>query len=846
MKTSPQQSFNLSSKSSSDRVFDTTSFILNSNSSSNLSMRKNQPTFDNLSDILMNKAGPYNYIGYLGSAILTKGKTGLGCLQQPLRDLYCIFRKNGSRLMQERRLVVSIDGLTMLYSDQGIEKFVHNDLNSVYDVQLLYLVSDGKKDKQKFAFLPFNESETNLKYLNLYQSIDKQFLPYIENITHPPIIALIMRRSSGIQALECHVIITRNSSDAIRIVNDIKKVCSRYKHELSQHTQVFDYRLDNQELNSIEKKSKNFSQLPPKSPKVKNEEVIIYDAFKENNDSNIQSSSKSSFFDRIKKCNRDKSTDAKTKKSLNSSSEIIFDKKEIDKSKKSTSSLGNFNDSDKNSSKKSLKQSSFNSLNQAEKKSKKQSLGKRIINSARSSLKSNSSKNKDLKSNSAVSLNSGVADVDFRKSKTTMLSDNLLIDKSSAMSHVIVQPSPTLSRPTNICLENRINFIPPSPNLTSTRRENLTKSRSKIAPSPNQLLIPELRSSSKTHLENTINFTKLEEAKYQKKVLNLPVSDPKLLSNHLVWNKQIGTAESLDKELLTSKIKILSPIAKVRSQGGLNFDDLNTNLNTKNENRINYHEENRFRSKSQSNGMVFRPKVPTSIIPEINYTSLKEHQINSHSHFHDSAYGSCHESSKLSEPLPEPKGEVTNLKSQNLVLNRLKQQYEQELEKKSKLSVTSHKIVGGVKVFPTLPQEFRLNAEMRQKRLAEIESNLNKTHNEYQFRQKSQFNEINSSFKEFKEDEDDQEIIDLTMNREEINESKLNTSFKEIPIQIMTNKIENCETHEDTNTKSFVQSFKYDKYVKDSEDVETKLDNFNHIQQANFIYYYDNEQFAGY
>ncbi len=44
------------------------------------------------------KMGPIYLIGYLGSAILTKGKTGLGSLQMPIRDLYISFRQNAFAL----------------------------------------------------------------------------------------------------------------------------------------------------------------------------------------------------------------------------------------------------------------------------------------------------------------------------------------------------------------------------------------------------------------------------------------------------------------------------------------------------------------------------------------------------------------------------------------------------------------------------------------------------------------------------------------------------------------------------------------------------------------------------
>jgi hypothetical protein len=111
------------------------------------------------SSYLLNKMGRTFLIGYLGSAILTKGKTGLGSLQQPLRELYCIFRQSNSRLIQERRLVVSVDGLTMIYNELGIEKCLHNDLSFVYDVELLQLVCDHKKDKKLHcAFLPLGKN----------------------------------------------------------------------------------------------------------------------------------------------------------------------------------------------------------------------------------------------------------------------------------------------------------------------------------------------------------------------------------------------------------------------------------------------------------------------------------------------------------------------------------------------------------------------------------------------------------------------------------------------------------------------------------------------------------------
>jgi hypothetical protein len=136
-----------------------------------IKMEKTKVQSNYLTNTLLSKIGPSYIVGYLGSAILTKGKTGLGCLQQPLRELYSIFRQNDANLVQERRLGISVDGLTMFFNECGVEKFLHNELSSVYDVQLLKLVCEQRKDKKfHWAFLPIG----NYLYL-LILTIKRRF-----------------------------------------------------------------------------------------------------------------------------------------------------------------------------------------------------------------------------------------------------------------------------------------------------------------------------------------------------------------------------------------------------------------------------------------------------------------------------------------------------------------------------------------------------------------------------------------------------------------------------------------------------------------------------------------------
>lgn len=214
-----------------------------------------------------------------------------------------------------------------------------------------------------------------------------------------------MRRPTGIQALECHVFVTRSSPDAAKIVNEIKSVCNRYKSELSQKSQVFQYKPNyetsfsslnqeqidqkppiNQQSTYTEIKiqnqtEKNLNQLPPKSPfnknstkkptsikkKIEKSESDIYDAYKDpkllsKSTSNLSAKSNTSIFSRLKGNHKEKSSstidlnkpakESKNKKSqkvtnLTSNSEILqstneaSDIYEVDLKKRPSSALAN-------------------------------------------------------------------------------------------------------------------------------------------------------------------------------------------------------------------------------------------------------------------------------------------------------------------------------------------------------------------------------------------------------------------------------------------------------------------------------------------------------------------------
>ena len=123
---------------------------------------------------------------------------------------------------------------------------------------------------------------------------------------------------------------------------------------------------------------------------------------------------------------------------------------------------------------------------------KKLSIGKRLLQSARSSLKSQNSKrnkssSKILTSNSAVSFNKKdlhkIADIDFRKSRTSFIDDNLLIDGGNSslipLFHHHHHQRPSLAKNPNLRLRSL------TPNFNSGTQISLTPGQILISNSNN-------------------------------------------------------------------------------------------------------------------------------------------------------------------------------------------------------------------------------------------------------------------------------------------------------------------------------------------------------------------------
>lgn len=160
---------------------------------------------------------------YLGCSVLSKGTTGLGAIQKPLKELYFSFRKKQTKTPIEVYMQITREGLNMLTPDgnaQGhqlkttLHKF--SQVSYVEAVQFTSKVNNNRKTV--FAFMPLDKKRAVASSEKLFSTLEKKN-NYLHTANHQPIVVCLMRRQVGVKALDCHVFISLSPIDATKIVD---------------------------------------------------------------------------------------------------------------------------------------------------------------------------------------------------------------------------------------------------------------------------------------------------------------------------------------------------------------------------------------------------------------------------------------------------------------------------------------------------------------------------------------------------------------------------------------------------------------------------------------------------
>lgn len=169
---------------------------------------------------------------YLGSDMLTKGTTGLGVIQKPLREKYFALRKSSSsKLGQEICIRVNPNGITLLSSGKRsggpLEEFY--EIASIHFIEAVHFVTIQHKEKTFLgAFIPI-EGNNDASQDKLFVPLEKKF-KHLTKISHPPMVACVMRRSSGVKAVDCHMFVFSRIEDALNIANTIHRFQMRHEN----------------------------------------------------------------------------------------------------------------------------------------------------------------------------------------------------------------------------------------------------------------------------------------------------------------------------------------------------------------------------------------------------------------------------------------------------------------------------------------------------------------------------------------------------------------------------------------------------------------------------------------
>ncbi|KAK3587604.1 hypothetical protein CHS0354_032805 [Potamilus streckersoni] len=172
-------------------------------------------------------------VQYLGDSMLSKGTTGLGVIQKPLKDKYFQYRKSDDRkYAPDISIRIKPSGICLVFPKgyPGKRSEEYFDISSVHYVEAVRFVTEKKEKKQYFAFIPMDEaSATNASTEKLFSVLEKKY-NFLLKQHHPPIVACVMRRTSGVKAVDCHMFITYNESDAFGIssvLNSFQKTGAR-------------------------------------------------------------------------------------------------------------------------------------------------------------------------------------------------------------------------------------------------------------------------------------------------------------------------------------------------------------------------------------------------------------------------------------------------------------------------------------------------------------------------------------------------------------------------------------------------------------------------------------------
>ncbi len=188
--------------------------------------------------------GDSRAVTYLGSCMLTTTATGIGALQKPLRDLYFDFRQSGGipDPTKQRYLTMSSRGMTVSWHDPSKSapcEVFYSMPNILFWDAVQFVVVKGTK-KLCGAFEPLDNDHSRNKD-NLFVVLEKKY-HFLQQLRHPSLFVCVLRRTTGVKAMDIHVFVCVSDSEALGLVHGLNTIQDSYNENQVSETGAFSYR----------------------------------------------------------------------------------------------------------------------------------------------------------------------------------------------------------------------------------------------------------------------------------------------------------------------------------------------------------------------------------------------------------------------------------------------------------------------------------------------------------------------------------------------------------------------------------------------------------------------------
>jgi hypothetical protein len=187
-------------------------------------------------------------VQYLGSSMLTKPATttGLGVLQQPLIDLYVGYfqpKSPNPRPLPSRRITLTDRGMIIsaLNGDVSDDQDAFYAMPSIIFWEAVRFVAVRISDrKYRGAFEPVGEGHVTKE--NLYTEMDKRHVHLASQVKHHPVLLVcVLRRTTGIKALDLHAFVCSSSRLGVSIAETLSIAQESYNNQQSNASDAFSY-----------------------------------------------------------------------------------------------------------------------------------------------------------------------------------------------------------------------------------------------------------------------------------------------------------------------------------------------------------------------------------------------------------------------------------------------------------------------------------------------------------------------------------------------------------------------------------------------------------------------------